>query len=217
MKKTKILFCDDHPVFRLGLKSLFEAKGAFAKDAENGRDAVKKAVLHEPDLVVMDYMIPGMNGLDAIGAIRDRMANKGLNISYVLLTNIYDQNLVKKCRELNLNGYLSKSESLENICTALTRIQAGEQLFIEPRPHVKEMADTKNPFHALTKREFEVVTELVAGKTMGKIADGLCISVRTVGKHRENISRKLGIMSLPELTKKAFIWGLIKDNCVALR
>ncbi len=214
MKETKILICDDHPVFRLGLKTLFEAKGALVEEAADGFDGVKNAVRHKPDMVVMDYMIPGMNGLETINAIRDKMADNPLKTRYILLTSIHEQNLVEKCRDMNLDGYLSKNQSLKKLYTALTRILRGEQLFIEPRPHVREMADTQNPFHVLTKRELEVVTELVAGKTQKIIADNLCISVRTVEKHRENISRKLGIMSLPELTKKAFIWGLIKNNSI---
>ncbi len=209
MKETNILICDDHPVLRLGLRTLFEAQGARVEEAEDGFDAVKKVVHHKPDMVVMDYMIPGMNGLEAISAIRDKLADNPLKTRYILLTNIYEQNLVKQCRAMNLDGYLSKNQSLDKLFRALTRILQGEQVFIEPKPHVREMADTQNPFHVLTKRELEVVTELVAGKTQRKIADDLCISVRTVEKHRENISRKLGIMSLPELTKKAFIWGLI--------
>ncbi len=73
---------------------------------------------------------------------------------------------------------------------------------------MNEENDSKNPFYILTQREIEVVHELTTGKTQQKISEKLGISVRTVEKHRENIKQKLGKMSLAELTKKAFIWGL---------
>lgn len=208
MNETKILICDDHPVFRYGLKTLLEKKDFQIIEAADAADAIKKTVEINPDLIIMDYIIPQLNGMQTIDAIR----RKGFYKKIILLSNVYEQELVKKCREIDLDGYICKSESLEEISIAITQVLEGHKIFIEPKSKETGLADSGNPFYILTEREIEVVCELITGKTQKEIADSLGISVRTIEKHRENISNKLGKISLPELTKKAFAWGLIQDN-----
>ncbi len=208
MTGIKILICDDHPIFRYGLKTLLEKDGFLVFEASDGTEAVNITVQCHPDLIIMDYILPQMTGLKVIESIQ----KTGLQQKAILLSSVYDEELIEQSRQLKIDAYISKNNSLENIYLSITRVLAGKRLVNEPFINVNEENNSKNPFNILTQREIEVVYELTTGKTQHIISEKLGVSVRTIEKHRENITQKLGKMSLVELTKKAFIWGLIPDN-----
>jgi DNA-binding NarL/FixJ family response regulator len=205
MNNKQILICDDHPIFRYGLRIFLEKNEFIVFEAATTEEAIARAVKIIPHLIIMDYILPSINGIKAIEIIRRKLDKPKI----LLLSNVHEKELSEKCREMDIDGYCTKNESLETINSVIFRILAGEKVFIEPSEYNKGAFPPGNPFEVLTQREIEIVRMLVTGETQKVIASKLNISLRTMEKHRSNITAKLGKMSLSTLTRKAFAWGLV--------
>lgn len=206
--RKNILICDDHPIFRLGLKALLEKNQWTVFEASSTEEILPILRDTTPDAIVMDFILQNENGIEIIDNIR----SAGVNCPTLLLTNSTDRKILEKCREKNIEGFCSKRESLENISILVDRIASGETVHIEPyREPSTGVKDKTNPFVVLSNREVEVVRKLVSGETQNQIAHEMEISVRTLEKHRQNINDKLGKKTLSDLTRLAYVWGLVDD------
>lgn len=209
----RILLVDDHEMFRDGLESLVgkEEKMQVVGVAENGRVAVKKVSELSPDIVVMDVSMPDLNGIEATRQIK----YGGSHVKIIALSVHSSKQFVTGMLAAGASGYLLKANAFEELINAINAVQSG-QTYLTPRiagvvvdgyvQYVNTETDTGDM--VLSPREREVLQLLAEGNANKKIADLLSISIKTVDTHRQNLMQKLGLRTLPELTKYAIREGL---------
>ena len=218
MKKIGVLLADDHAVVRQGLRALLEAEGdiAVVGEAENGRQAVAQAKKILPDVVVMDVAMPGMNGLEAT-----RQIIKSIPSSKVLvLTSYGDDECVTQLLEAGAAGYLLKQTAAADLLKAIREVHHGN-VFFSPsiakrlRQQESEALNGGQPASrpgGLTSREAEVLQLVAEGYANKQIAADLCISIKTVEKHRQQAMNKLNIHDIAGLTRYAMAKGWVERS-----
>jgi len=207
---VKVLLVDDHAVVRMGFKMLLESAADIevVAEAENGEQAIKMYVEHQPDVVVMDITMPGIGGIEAI----DRIMAKD-NTARILVLSAHEDSVHPK-RVLNAGamGYLTKRSAAEELIKAI-RTVASRKMYLEAsvaqQMAIQQLSGQANPVDVLSDREFEVFMSLAKGKTTNEIADTLCLSPRTVGTHLYNIKQKLNANNSAEIALIAMRSGLI--------
>jgi len=207
---VKVLLVDDHAVVRMGFKMLLESAADIkvVAEAENGEQAIKMYVEHQPDVVVMDITMPGIGGIEAI----DRIMAKD-NTARILVLSAHEDSVHPK-RVLNAGamGYLTKRSAAEELIKAI-RTVASRKMYLEAsvaqQMAIQQLSGEANPVDVLSDREFEVFMSLAKGKTTNEIADTLCLSPRTVGTHLYNIKQKLNANNSAEIALIAMRSGLI--------
>ena len=221
MKKICLLLVDDHAVVRQGLRALLEAEGdmAVVGEAENGRQAVAQAKKTLPDVVVMDVAMPGMNGLEAT-----RQIVRNLPSSKVLvLTSYGDEDYVAQLLEAGASGYLVKQTAAADLLKAIREVYDGK-VFFSPsvakrlrQPEYEAVAGGPPVPRAgrLTSREAEVLQLVAEGFANKQIAAELCISIKTVEKHRQQAMNKLDIHDVAGLTRYAIAKGWVERGAPA--
>jgi DNA-binding NarL/FixJ family response regulator len=209
----KILLCDDHKIFREGLRSLIEKQPdmKIIAEAGDGRSAVKLAKEKSPNIVIMDIAMPELNGIEAARQI----TKKYPEIKVLILSMYSDRRFVLKAMEAGASGYLLKDSAFDELISGI-RTVLSEQIFLSPaiasifvKSYVNNLK--KEDIHnagALTDREREVLQLLSEGKTTKQVALILDISIKTVETHRQKVMEKLKISSIAELTKYAIREGL---------
>ncbi|HZV99539.1 MAG TPA: response regulator transcription factor [Methylophilaceae bacterium] len=206
----KVLLVDDHAVVRMGFRMLLETASDIkvVGEAENGEQAVKQYMEHQPDVVVMDITMPGIGGLEAI----ERIMAKD-NAARILVLSAHEDSVHPK-RVLNAGamGYLTKRSAAEELIKAI-RTVAGRKMYLEAniaqQMAIQQLSGEANPVDVLSDREFEVFMALAKGKTTNEIAETLCLSPRTVGTHLYNIKQKLNANNSAEIALIAMRSGLI--------
>lgn len=212
---VRILIVDDHTIVRQGLRALLEAQPGFTVvgEAENGREAVKKAQELAPDVVLMDIAMPIMNGLEATKQIK-----KTLPATKVLALSMYnDEEYVFQILKSGASGYLIKETAAGELITAIQSVSAGTPFFsplisrkiMESYLQDDEAKKARGEADKLTSREKEVLQLIAEGYTNNEIAVPLNISVKTVETHRAHIMSKLGIHDVAGLIKYAIKRGLV--------
>lgn len=213
-KKIKLLLVDDHPIVLDGIKSHLCAQPDFevVGDAANGQEALRKAKLTLPDVVLMDISMPHMNGLEAMANLRKQVPN-----AKVLILTMHDsKEYIAQVVRSGARGYLLKDSSPAELVGAIKAVHGGEVYFSPSvsKVLIEEMADgNKRSLDApapppLTDREREVLSLIAEGLLNKQIADRLGIGVRTIETHRERIMRKLDIHTVAGLTKYAIARGM---------
>ena len=214
MKKITIVLADDHKIIREGLKALIE-KHADLKviaEAENGRDAVRLAQEHAPDIIIMDVAMPELNGMEAT---RQLLADSP-GTKVIARSMHSDRRFVTEMLKAGSVGYLLKDSAFEEMVKAIRGVMNG-QIYLSPnitgtvvddyiRRLTTPLPDANAP--SLTPREREVLQLLSEGKSTKEIAAELTVSVKTIETFRRNIMHKLNIHSIAELTKYAVREGL---------
>lgn len=211
----KILLVDDHTIVRQGLKALLEAHAGFiiAGEAENGREAVKKAQELSPDIVIMDIAMPVLNGLEAT-----RQIKRALPDTKVLALTMYnDEEYVFQILKSGASGYLIKETAANELITAILSIKSGNPFFspsisrkiMESYLNEDEDKKGKGDSDKLTNREKEVLQLIAEGYTNNEIANLMNISVKTVETHRAHVMSKLDIHDVAGLIKYAIKKGLV--------
>jgi DNA-binding NarL/FixJ family response regulator len=211
MKKIRILLADDHAVLRAGIRALLEAQPDLEVigEAGDGQTAVQRAREFQPDVVVMDI---GMPGLDGLAATRQILASNP-KIRILFLTQHENKEYILPALKLGAAGYVLKRAEGDELITAIRTVYAGGT-FLDPAiagalvSEVNRDEKTADPFDSLSEREREVLVLLAQGKTYQQIAEILFISPKTVDFHRINIMRKLGLTNRAELTRFAIQRGL---------
>ena len=212
-KKIRLLLVDDHPIVLDGIKSHLCAQPEFevVGDAANGQEALRKAKLTLPDVVLLDINMPHMNGLEAMGGLRRQVPNAKI----LVLTMHNSKEYIAQVVRSGARGYLLKDSPPAELVAAIKAVHSGEVFFSPPvsKILVEEMADGVNRPQSplpppLTDREREVLSLISEGLLNKQIADRLGIGVRTIETHRERIMRKLDIHTVAGLTKYAIARGM---------
>jgi len=205
-----VMLVDDHAVVRMGFKMLLETAPDIKviAEAENGEQAVKLYMEHQPDVVVMDITMPGIGGLEAI----ERIMAKDSAARILVLSAHEDSVHPKRVLNAGAMGYLTKRSAAEELIKAI-RTVAGRKMYLEAniaqQMAIQQLSGETNPVDVLSDREFEVFMALAKGKTTNDIADTLCLSPRTVGTHLYNIKQKLNANNSAEIALIAMRSGLI--------
>ena len=211
-KKIKLLLVDDHPIVLDGIKSHLCAQPEFEVvcDAPNGQEALRKAKLLLPDVVLMDISMPHMNGLEAMTSLRKLVPN-----AKILVLTMHDsREYIAQVVRSGARGYLLKDSAPAELVGAIKAVHGGEVYFSPSvsKVLIEEMADGRKPSgpeqQPLTDREREVLSLIAEGLLNKQIADRLGIGVRTIETHRERIMRKLDIHTVAGLTKYAIARGM---------
>lgn len=213
----KVLIADDHGIIRDGIRALLSHE----KDidvvgvAEDGRKALELAEKLRPDLVIMDIAMPDLNGIDATRQLMK--AYPGLKI--LALSTHADHRYVRNMLQAGAVGYVLKDGVFDELRFAIAAIQRG-QSYLSPAIAQLVLSEYREggtrggvSVHAtqsvpLTPREREVLQLLAEGHAMKEVALRLCISIKTVETHRRQISEKVGLKSISDLTKYAIREGI---------
>ena len=197
-----VLLVDDHALVRRGFRRMLEDEPGIriVGEAGDGHEAVEAAATLLPDVVVMDFALPSMNG--AVAA--RRMLETNPQLAILILSMHAEPGYVRTCIDSGVRGYLLKNAMDLELVSAVRRVAAGEQV-LDPRLGRPAPADKSS----LTTRELEVLQLIVHGKSNRDIAAVLGLSVNTVAVHRANIMQALGIHNTAELVVHAIRKGLV--------
>ena len=199
----KILLVDDHAVVRSGLsKFLMVNKDLkLIGEASDGNEAVQMVSLHKPDVVLMDLMMPGMDGITATREIHTKYPN----VKVIALTSFAEQNMVQGALQAGAIGYLQKNVTAKELGYAIRAAVEGKMTLSAEATQVlaNSVAQPQLSGSQLTERERDVLKCMVAGQNNNEIADSLVISLGTVKFHISNIFQKLGVDSRVEAVKLA--------------
>jgi DNA-binding NarL/FixJ family response regulator len=210
MEPIRILIADDHPLFRDGLRALLMSlpDAEVVSEAATGEDAIAQAAALQPDLILMDIQMPGVNGIEATR----RILQASPHIGVIVLTMFEDNDSVFAAMRAGARGYLLKGADQTEIVRAIQAVSSGEALFspaiasrmmtffAAPRP--------ATPFPELTEREREILNFIAQGHNNVEIADRLALSAKTVRNHISNIFSKLQVADRAQAIVRAREAGL---------
>jgi two-component system response regulator NreC len=209
-----IVLADDHPVVRRGMQTLLEAEPDFAiiGEAGDGLESVRLVENLQPDVLILDLMMPGLSGLEALRIIRKRSPRTRVVVLSMHNTNAFVAEALKN----GATGYVLKGSDEQNLVRAVREAAAGRRFLSPPvteraiDAYIEQArAASLDPHDTLTAREREVLQLTAEGKTGPEIAARLHISHRTVENHRANLMRKLLLKNQSELVRYALRRGLI--------
>jgi DNA-binding NarL/FixJ family response regulator len=210
----KLFLADDHAVVRDGLKFLLEAQQDIevVGDADNGRDAVRLVAQLHPDIVILDIAMPGLNGIEAAGQIREACPSTQV----IMLSMHSTSEHVFRALQAGARGYLLKESAGVEVVNAIRAVLAGRRYLsqkisdqvIDDYVSRRETVGAESPLARLSAREREVLQLVVEGKSSADIAETLFLSPKTVETYRSRLMKKLGISDLPSLVKFAIQHGL---------
>jgi two-component system, NarL family, nitrate/nitrite response regulator NarL len=208
----RVLVADDHPVVRKGLQSCLAGhkRLRIVGEAADGDEAVQKALTLGPDLVLMDLVMPRLNGL----AATERLRREAPRIKVLILSMHNNRDYILRIMRAGAHGYVSKEASPKELLQAIECVHRGETFF-SPQiaqaalRHVVQNGGKKDPLAQLTDREREILALVAEGQSNKEIANRLDLGVRTVETHRERIMRRLDVHSVAGLTKFAIAHGLV--------
>jgi len=221
METIKVLIADDHPVVREGVRAMLQTDGGIevVDEASDGLEALAKTGECQPSVVLMDIVMPNLDGLEATRRIKQQYPS----ISVIMLTIYDDKAFVIDAIQAGAGGYLLKDASRDFLCHTIRAVNSGGILIktsllreavatlIDSVPGFpKEAATALTGVEELTSREQEVLKLLVEGRTNREIAKELSIAEETAKKHVQNIIAKLGASDRTQAAVKAVRMGLVK-------
>lgn len=203
-EKIKVMIVDDHPLMRIGVASIVNARQDMSVVAQSGtgEEAVALFQKHRPDVTLMDLRLPGMSGVDAIRAIRKAYATS----RFVILTTYEGDADIHQALEAGAQGYVIKGMPYQTLVDAVHRVHRGERFL--PPPVAKALA-SRMPNSDLSVREREVLSLLAGGKSNKDIASTLGITEATVKCHVSAILLRLNVNDRTEAVVTALHRGLI--------
>ena len=208
----RIGIVDDHAIVRTGLRQFLSEEVDFrvTGEAANGREALELARAGEVDVLLMDLSMPDQSGVDALAAIKARFPD----LAVLILSGFPEEHYATTLLRQGASGYLNKECDPELIATAIRTVARGRRYIT---PAVAELlADNaagagERPAHeALSERELQVFLRLAKGETIGRMAESMCLSVKTVSTYRTHVLEKLKLQTNSDLTYYALKNGLIQ-------
>lgn len=205
-----ILIADDHELVRKGLRAVLETQPGWrvCGEAVNGRQAVERARELQPDVIVMDFSMPELNGLEATRQIRKALPK----VEVLILTVHASEQLVGEVLAAGARGYILKADTSRLLVAAIESLAQHKPFFTGTasevvlggflRPGQPVRSESRN-LPRLTAREREIVQMLCEGRTNKEVATALGVSVKTIDAHRANIMHKLNLRSVTELVRYA--------------
>lgn len=208
---ARIFIVDDHPMFRYGLGEMVNRQKDLkvCGEADNVQDALKAISEINPDVIIVDISLKGMDGLELIKRIRSRNHRP-----FILVLSMYDEEFyASRAIQAGANGYIMKEEASERVIDAIRKVLAGD-IYLSERMMariVRQFAgdpsrSSLSPIDVLTDRELEVLRLFGLGLGTRRIAEELHISEKTVEAHRLHIKEKLGIPDITALIRFAVRW-----------
>jgi DNA-binding NarL/FixJ family response regulator len=208
----RIAIVDDHPLVRAGLRQFLGDHVDFRVAAEcaNAREAMDVVRQALADVMLLDISMPGTSGVDALQAIKARAPD----LAVLILSSFPEGHYATALLRLGASGYLAKDCEPEELARAI-RVVAQGRRYISSGVAERLAAGLADPEHkpphdTLSEREFQVFLRLAQGQTIGHMADGMALSVKTVSTYRTRVMEKMGLASNSELTYYALKNGLIQ-------
>jgi DNA-binding NarL/FixJ family response regulator len=210
----RVLIADDHAVVRQGLRMFLalDAELEVVGEAENGAKALTAARELKPDVVLMDMLMPVMDGVAATEAIRSELPDTEV----IALTSVLDDSSVVRAVKAGAIGYLLKDTQAEELCRAIKSAAAG-QVQLSPQAAARLVREVRTPDvapAALSERETEVLQLIAQGKANKEIAAELAIGEKTVKTHVSSILNKLGLQSRTQAAIYAAQSGIVRQESV---
>ena len=205
MDKLRILIVDDHAILRMGLASLLNSKGEIevVGDAANGSSGIKKAQKLKPDVVIMDLMMPGMDGCETTR----RLIAQDPDAKVLILTTFGTSDVINRALEAGAKGAIMKNCDFEELLTAIRAIAAGKDYVSD---EIKRILSKDPPVAALSPRQKEILASIVRGFSNPEIARQLGISLDMVKEHVETLFQKIGAANRAEAVAIALRKHLLK-------
>ena len=214
--RGRIMVVDDHPVVRHGLKELLshEPDLEICGEAEGAEDALRLVGPLAPDLIIVDILLKGTNGIDLVKRLR--ALYPGIRI---LVASMHDESfLAERALRAGAMGYVCKQEPVERMLEAIRSLLRGG-VYLSPDMTARVVqatmprgrGDNSSAVSRLSDRELEVFEAIGHGRSTRLIAESLNLSVKTVETHREKVKRKLGLKNSTELVQRAWQWVLMGD------
>jgi DNA-binding NarL/FixJ family response regulator len=214
--KKKVILVEDHTILREGLRALLAAHEEFEviDEAEDGLQAMRCLEKNEADLVLLDLVMPRMNGIPVVKEIKRRWPDTRI----LVLTVHKSEEYILEALQAGVDGYCLKDATHAELITAMRSVLEGKsylspgisgkicEWFLQGRKPPEENCSS---WHSLTEREREVLKLIGEGYMNKEISNYLCISVKTVEKHRSNLMKKLDLHNASSLTAYAIERGLI--------
>ena len=212
--KVRLLLCDDHLLFRAGMKAVLQEQPDLdvVGEAGDGQAALEEVARLQPEVVLMDIEMPRLNGFDATRRITQ--AHKDVKI--LILTMYAEEQLVTRCLEAGASGYVLKDVPVSQLVYAIEAVARGER-YLSPRAvdtvldeNGQRLQRGRTKYDLLTDREREVLKLLADGLSVKEVATRLDRSTKTVEVHKYNLMRKLGVHDRAELVKYAIAHRLVQ-------
>ena len=208
----RVAIVDDHAIVRTGLRQFFSEQVDLrvCGEASNGHEALELVRQGEIDVLLMDLSMPDQSGVDALAAIKARAPE----LPVLILSGFPEEHYATALLKQGAAGYLNKECDPEEIVKAIRTVFRGRKYITAGV--AERLAETlggdadKLPHELLSERELQVFLRLARGETVGHIADGMSLSVKTVSTYRSRVMEKMGLASNSDLTYYALKNGLIQ-------
>jgi DNA-binding NarL/FixJ family response regulator len=214
---TTIVLADDHQIVRQGLRALLKSVPdlELLGEASDGLETVRLSERRQPDVLVVDLMMPGLNGMD----VARQVAKRSPRTRVVVLSMHSNEAYVVEALRAGAKAYVLKEAGAEELVAAIRAAAQGRRYFSPPiseqaiKEYLSRMEETPpDPYETLTARERQVFQLTAEGCSGGAISERLFISPRTVESHRMNLMRKLGVRNQKELIRYAVERGVLPKN-----
>lgn len=207
---VRVALVDDHDLFRFALGSVLGERGfKVVVDAPDARSSFPLIDREQPDLVLLDVGLPGMDGVTAV----HELVSRPVRPAVMMLSAFSSHQLVSAAFEAGARGYALKALPIDELIVGIRKVVQGERYLA---PGLSPLAEQSNgPLSPLSARERDIFRLLVAGDTLPEIASQLCISLKTVETHKQRIFRKLNVHSAVQLVRFAVANDLLLEQSFA--
>lgn len=209
----RIVITDDHQLFRVGIANLLSGSPQIeiVGQAENGQEAIEKARLLKPDIMIMDLTLPVINGVDATRILYNELPE----VRVLILSMHADKKYIKDALEAGAFGYLFKDCTYDQLVEAINTVYHGKKYLSDKitevliQDYLNKDKEIQYKSMELSERESEILKLIAEGKSTLEISDFLFISVKTIGAHKQHILEKLKLKSTADLIKYAIKKGIV--------